>query len=139
MPGGRPYFKYFIGGGIVCAEGGPFLAIGLMFASITRLAPGSNMLTTMAIVFSIIGAASLCIGLPLLYKGVQERNLWLRNHGRVTKRDSTYLDEEEPLERPIRQKSPTRDIQRRFCPVCGNPLPNLPNIKFCPKCGEDLI
>lgn len=134
----RPYFKYFIGGGIICAEGGPFLALGLMFAFISYRLIGSNMLRSMGIVFSVIGAISLCIGLPLLYKAVNERKLWLQVHDRHSARESTYLDTDESMERPMIQKSPS-GIIKRFCPVCGKPLPNLPNIKFCPKCGEDLL
>ncbi len=70
---GRPYFKYFIGGGLVLAQGGPCLAYGLEFAFFMDIMPGSTMMTTLAIVLSIIGVASLCIGIPLLYKGVLGR------------------------------------------------------------------
>ncbi len=139
MPGGRPYFKYFIGGGVVCVEGGPFLAIGLELAFFSNMVPGSNMLRTMAIVLSLIGAVSLCVGLPLLYKGVNERNLWLRHQRRDSPSGSTFLYTEEPLEKPMMRTTLSGNSQRRFCAACGTALPNLSNIKFCPKCGEVVI
>ncbi len=134
MTSQRPYLKFLIAGGVVCAEGGSLLPAGLEFFFLMG-GLESNILRALAITFTIIGSVSLCIGLSLLYKGVKQRNVWLamyRGH-------STTSDREEPLERPIKRAPLPENAGKRFCAICGNPLPNLPNIKFCPKCGEDIF
>lgn len=133
----RPYLKFLIAGGVVCAEGGSLLPSGLEFLFLMGNLP-SNILRGLGITFTVIGAVSLCIGLSLLYKGVQERNQWLYTHGRSSRFNSTYLDEDESQERSmIREKLPVTK-KRSFCVSCGTAIPDLPNVRYCPKCGEDL-
>ncbi len=131
----RPYLKYLIAGGVVCGEGGSLLPAGLEFLFMSNILFGSSFLGAMAITFVVIGSVSLCIGLPLLYKGVKERKLWLQNQLTSFSRYRNQV----PLERPINQVQQSRDIQRRFCAACGFALPNLQNIKYCPKCGKEIL
>ncbi len=133
----RPYLKFLIAGGVVCAEGGSLLPAGLEFFFLIG-GLQSNVLRSFAIAFTVIGSVSLCIGLSLLYKGVKERNLWLQIHQGNIRRASTDLDEEESLERPMIQEKEPGTKPRRYCSKCGTPMPDMPHIQYCPKCGEDF-
>jgi hypothetical protein len=130
----RPYMKYLIAGGVVTSEGGPCLVAGLEFAMITRMI-GSTFLTAITAVLIVIGVVSICIGLSLLYKGVNERNLWLQAHPTELSR----LEPEVPLEqRPAQMQQPIANEGRRFCAYCGSPLPAILNMKFCQVCGKPI-
>ncbi|MFW9825744.1 MAG: hypothetical protein ACFFE4_22570, partial [Candidatus Thorarchaeota archaeon] len=32
----------------------------------------------------------------------------------------------------------TSTLEWRFCPICGNQLPNINRLKFCTSCGTDI-
>lgn len=69
--------KYIIFGGIMCAEGGPFLFIGLMFGWLVRISEDLGMgifPTFMILPCIIIGAISLVIGGTFLLIGLIKRN-----------------------------------------------------------------
>ncbi len=128
----RPYLKYFIAGGNVCGMGGFLLLLGVLLSLIMRFV-GSNVTITMAVVFIIISIIALIIGITLLFKGVNERNIWLQVH----RYNQTESESDMPRDQPVRRvESPVNT--GRYCPVCGQPLPDLPHISFCPKCGEPL-
>ncbi|OLS15049.1 MAG: hypothetical protein RBG13Loki_1367 [Promethearchaeota archaeon CR_4] len=107
--------KYFIAGGVVCAEGGPFLFLGLIFVAMSSRLSGFGIFFGMSIAFIIIGAVSVCVGLNLLSRAIRERNLYLQGESS--------------------QIPPRFNTEKRPCRSCGKLVPNL---NFCLECGAML-
>ncbi|MHA1266311.1 MAG: hypothetical protein ACTSRS_13845 [Candidatus Helarchaeota archaeon] len=72
--------KYIIAGGICCAEGGPFLLLGLLYGWLIHISqsidPGMfpSSLSFWIVPFIIIGSISLAVGGTLLLIGLVKRN-----------------------------------------------------------------
>jgi len=67
-----PHLKYIIPGAILSSEGGGLAYFGFEFKYVLNF----SFLGEVGLVLMIIGIISLCIGLPLLFHGLQMRQFY---------------------------------------------------------------